>query len=156
MYKSLRGRPFNSWRGEGWVISGHGELFSSNVVGKMFFSLFSHKLSITFVLHAIFSFRQALAGNFFSKSPTPSRVNWSAPNRFERQARAVRACILRTMLLFWYVNIFDFPFMNIPPNEETLLQHWKKRIFSKCRNLSWITSSPPIRLSLFAPSWLLV
>ena len=38
--------------------------------------------SITFVLHAIFFFRQALAGNFFSKSPTPrhtSRVKWSAP-----------------------------------------------------------------------------
>ena len=45
---------------------------------------------------------------FFSKSPTPpaspSRVKGSAPNRSERQARAVRACILRTMLLFWYVN----------------------------------------------------
>ena len=27
--------------------------------------------SITFVLHAIFLFRQALAGNFFSKSPPP-------------------------------------------------------------------------------------
>ena len=30
-----------------------------------------HKLSITFVLHAIFFFRQALAGNVFSKSPPP-------------------------------------------------------------------------------------
>ena len=103
--------------------------------------------------------RQALAGNFFFKithPSSPSRIKWSAPNRSERQARAVRACILRTMLLFWYVNIFDFPFMNIPPNEETLLQHGKKRIFSKCRNLSRITSSPPIRLSLFAPSRLLV
>ena len=27
--------------------------------------------SIAFVLHAIFFFQQALAGNFFSKSPTP-------------------------------------------------------------------------------------
>ena len=27
--------------------------------------------SITFVLHAIFFFRQALGGNFFSKSPLP-------------------------------------------------------------------------------------
>ena len=39
--------------------------------------------SITFVLHAIFFFRQALAGNFFSKSPptpaAPSRVRWSTP-----------------------------------------------------------------------------
>ena len=52
------------------------------MVGRIFFSLFFHKLSITFVLHAIFFFRQALAGNFFSKlppPPPPSRVNWSAP-----------------------------------------------------------------------------
>ena len=60
--------------------------FSSNLVGRIFFSLFfSHKHSITFVLHAIFFFRQALAGNFFSShSPlplpsSPSRVKWSAP-----------------------------------------------------------------------------
>ena len=45
--------------------------FSSNLVGRMFFPFFSHKFSITFVLHAIFSFRQALAGHFFSKSPNP-------------------------------------------------------------------------------------
>ena len=32
------------------------------------------------MLHAIFFFRQGLAGNFFSKSSTPpSRVKWSAP-----------------------------------------------------------------------------
>ena len=41
--------------------------------------------SISFVLHAIFFIQQALAGNFFSKSPTSpppppsSRVKWSAP-----------------------------------------------------------------------------
>ena len=36
--------------------------------------------SITFVLQAIFFFRQALARNFFSKSPTqpPLRVKWSS------------------------------------------------------------------------------
>ena len=45
--------------------------FSSNLVGRYFLPFFPHKLSITFVLHAIFFFRQALAGNFFSKSPTP-------------------------------------------------------------------------------------
>ena len=81
LYLSLRGRPFNSW-GRGWVISGHQAFFSSNLVGRIFFPFFSHKLSITFVLHAIFFFRQELAGNFFSKSPTPpppSRVKWSAP-----------------------------------------------------------------------------
>ena len=48
-----------------------------------FFTAVQEFFSITFVLHAIFFFRQALAGNFFSKSPTPppSRVKWSAPNR---------------------------------------------------------------------------
>ena len=49
-----------------------------------FFPFFSHKLSITFVLHAIFFFRQALAGNFFQNHPPlplpSSRVKWSAPN----------------------------------------------------------------------------
>ena len=68
----IRGRPFNSW-GEGWVISGHQEFFFLAIWwAGYFFLFFSHKLSITFVLHAIFFFRQALAGNFFSKSPTPS------------------------------------------------------------------------------------
>ena len=40
---------------------------------------------INFVLHAIFFFRQTLAGNFFSKSPTRppshSKVKWSAPKQ---------------------------------------------------------------------------
>ena len=68
----FRGRPFNSW-GEGWVISGHQEFFFLAIWwAGYFFLFFSHKPSITFVLHAIFFFRQALAGNFFSKSPTPS------------------------------------------------------------------------------------
>ena len=37
--------------------------------------------SSSFVLHAIFFFDQALAGNFFQNhpSPPPSRVKWSAP-----------------------------------------------------------------------------
>ena len=40
--------------------------------------------SITFVLHAIFFFRQALAGNFFSKSPTPYPQELNGrPLRFE-------------------------------------------------------------------------
>ena len=56
----------------GGGISGHQEFFFSiNLVGRLFFPFFSHKLSITFSLRAIFFFRQALAGNFFSKSPTP-------------------------------------------------------------------------------------
>ena len=69
----FRGRPFNSWwggGGGGWFLVIK-NFFSSNLVRRIFFSLFSHKLSITFVLHAIFSFRQALAGNVFAKSPTP-------------------------------------------------------------------------------------
>ena len=45
--------------------------FSSNLVGRIFFTAVQEFFSITFVLHAIFFFRQALAGNFFSKSPTP-------------------------------------------------------------------------------------
>ena len=35
--------------------------FSSNLLGRILFPFFSHKLSITFVLHAIFFFRRALA-----------------------------------------------------------------------------------------------
>ena len=61
------------------MISGHQEFFSFQQSGGQ--DIFFHKLSITFVLHAFFFFRQALAGNFFSKSPTPpppSRVKWSA------------------------------------------------------------------------------
>ena len=49
-----------------------------------FFTAVQEFFSITFVLHAIFFLRQALAGNFFSKSPTPpppSRVKWSAPKQ---------------------------------------------------------------------------
>ena len=46
--------------------------FSSNLVGRIFFTAVQEFFSITFVLHAIFFFRQALAGNLFSKSPTPS------------------------------------------------------------------------------------
>ena len=41
--------------------------------GQDIFSLFFHKLSITFVLHAIFFFQQAISGIFFFKitHPTP-------------------------------------------------------------------------------------
>ena len=56
---------------------GVGDFWSSRIFfpaiwwAGYFFPFFSHKLSITFVLHAIFFFRQALAGNFFLKSPNP-------------------------------------------------------------------------------------
>ena len=50
------------------MISGHQEfLFLAIRWAGYFFPFFSHKLSITFVLHAIFFFRQALAGIFFFK-----------------------------------------------------------------------------------------
>ena len=81
LYLSLRGRPFKSC-GRGWVISGHQEFFSSNLVGRIFFSFFSHKLSITFVLHAIFFLPTSACRNFFQNHPPPpppSRVKWSAP-----------------------------------------------------------------------------
>ena len=57
--------------GEGGDFWSSRIFFSSNLVGRIFFPFFPHKLSITFVLHAMFFFRQALAGNFFFKSPTP-------------------------------------------------------------------------------------
>ena len=55
-------------------------------MGRIFFPFFSHKLSITFELHANFFFRQALAGIFLFKitPPPPSRVKWSAPNLIKR------------------------------------------------------------------------
>ena len=54
------------------MISGHQEFFFQQSGGQdIFFPFFSHKLSIAFVLHAIFFFRQVPAGIFFSKSPTP-------------------------------------------------------------------------------------
>ena len=56
------------------MISGHKDFFfflASNLVGRIFFPFFSHKLSITIVLHANVFFRQALAGNVFSKSASP-------------------------------------------------------------------------------------
>ena len=58
------------------MISGHQEfLFLAIRWAGYFFPFFSHKLSITFVLHAIFFFRQALAGIFFliTHLPPPSQ-----------------------------------------------------------------------------------
>ena len=68
------------------MIFGHQEFFfASNLVGRIFFSLFSYELSITFVLHAIFFFRQALAGNFFQTHPPlpppPQELNGWPLNR---------------------------------------------------------------------------
>ena len=78
----LRGWPFNSW-GRGWVISGHQEFFSSNLVGRTFFSLF---FPISFLLHLcctqFFSSDKRLQEIFFKIThPRPlSRVKWSALN----------------------------------------------------------------------------
>ena len=52
--------------------------FSSNLVGRIFFfTAVQEFVSITFVLHAIFFFRQALAGNLFFKitHPLPQELN---------------------------------------------------------------------------------
>ena len=59
--------------GGGGVISGDQEFFFlATWWAGYFFHFFSHKLSITFVLHAIFFFRQALAAIFFFKiTPSP-------------------------------------------------------------------------------------
>ena len=87
---------------------------ASNLVGRIFFSLFSHELSITFVLHAIFFFRQALAGNFFQNQPPSSlsRVKWSAPKPFnfihsvfvERCFKCSRRSLDRTILYSFYAR----------------------------------------------------
>ena len=83
---SLRGRQFNSWGGGGcgWFLVIK-NFFSSNLVGRIFFSLFSHELSFTFVLHAIFFFRQALAGIFFFQNhppPSPQELNGRPVTRY--------------------------------------------------------------------------
>ena len=82
--------------GEGWFLVIKNFFFRA-VWWAGYFS-FSHKQSITFVLHAIFFFQQALAGNFFSKSPTPappSRVKWSAPylRKVQSHANLVPFCL---------------------------------------------------------------
>ena len=75
--QSIRGRPFNSW-GEGWVISGHQEFFFLAIWwAGYFFLFFSHKLSITFVLHAIFFLPTSACRKFFFKitNPLPQKLN---------------------------------------------------------------------------------
>ena len=80
----LRDRPFNSW-GVGWVISGHQQFFFLAIWwAGYFFPFYPHKLSISFMLHAIFLFRQALAGIFFFKINHPR----PHPIFFFRQALA--------------------------------------------------------------------
>ena len=80
--RTVRGRPFNSWGGGGSDFWSSRIFFVAIWWAGYLFPFFSHKLFMTFVLHAIFLFRQTLAGIFFSKSPPPpsSRVKWSAPN----------------------------------------------------------------------------
>ena len=65
--------------GGGGVIYGQQDFFSSNLVGRIFFTAVQEFFSITFVLHAIFFFRQALAGMFFFffkiTHPLPQELN---------------------------------------------------------------------------------
>ena len=72
-----------------------------------FFTVVQELFSIKFVLHAIFFFRQALAGILFSKSPTPpSRVKWSAPKHLDlRKLETIMTCRwLKTVSLFFNTN----------------------------------------------------
>ena len=68
----VRGRPFKSWVGGGWVISGHQEFFSIPISwAGNFFSFF---FPISFLLHfccmQFFLPTSACRNFFFSKSPT--------------------------------------------------------------------------------------
>ena len=66
------------------MISGHQEFFFLAIWwAGYFFPLFSHKLFVTFVLHAIFFFRQALAGNLVFKitHPPPQELNGQPLNK---------------------------------------------------------------------------
>ena len=79
------------------MISGRQEFFFVAIWwAGYFFPFFSHKLSITFVLHAIIFFRQALTANFFFKisstsswasllfrAARASRVTWSKRRSWE-------------------------------------------------------------------------
>ena len=93
----LRDRPFNSW-GRGWgggVVCGwflviKNLFFLAIWWAGYFFPFFCLKLSITFVLHAIFFFRQALAGNFFSKSPGAYAPEITHPSPQELNGRPLR------------------------------------------------------------------
>ena len=90
------------------MISGHQEFFFLAIWwAGYFFSFFSHKLSITFVLHAIFFFRQALAGIFFSKStPPPPRLPQELNGRpLSKTTTEIRPCITH----FLYIS---FPFLH--------------------------------------------
>ena len=57
------------------MISGHQEFFLAIWWAGYFFPFFLNKLSITFALHAIIFFRQALAANFFKITPPPQELN---------------------------------------------------------------------------------
>ena len=62
----------------GWVISGHQEfLFLAIWWARHFFPFFSHKLSITFLLHAIFFPPTSAWRKFFFKitHPLPQELN---------------------------------------------------------------------------------
>ena len=80
------------------MISGHQEFFFLAIWwAGYFFPFLSHKLSITFVLHAIFFFRQVLAGNFFQNHPPPPLPPQELNGRplTEWQAVLVALCPLR-------------------------------------------------------------
>ena len=69
--------------GCGWFLVIKNFFFLAIWWAGYFFPFFSHKLSITFVLHAIFFFRQLNQLKSPTPPPSPSRVKWSAP--YDRQ-----------------------------------------------------------------------
>ena len=66
----LRGWPLNSWEGEGgvgWVISGHQDFFfSSNLVGRIFFSLLNTLQDIFSLLISLQDFFSSKKGHVFT------------------------------------------------------------------------------------------
>ena len=66
------------------MISGHQEFFFQQSGGQdIFFPFFSHKLSITFVLHAYFFLPTSACRNFFFKitHPLPQELNGRPLNK---------------------------------------------------------------------------
>ena len=94
------------------MFSGHQEFFFLVIWwAGYFFSLFSHKLSITFVLHAIFFFRQALAGNFYFQNhpspPSPQELNGRPLTLMGCREGTGRVSLsMKVLLIFLFPPIF--------------------------------------------------
>ena len=115
--------------------------------------------SITFVLHAIFFCRQALAGNFFSKSPTPAPQELNGrPLRSSKFFTSFKGlsniyCVI-DLLRVWVMRIdshltFAFPTMLfvIPTKFNMSIvfnpQGGKRNLISRPIPINWISDSVP-------------